>query len=146
MTLSFFVCRYLLRDWSSKFIHNMTYIKVISSIVESDEKGFRVIFLSRLVPIPFGITNCVFSSTKIKYEKFILASSLGLIPSQLVMCYIGSSIKSLTDESNDTTYRLTLIIFVVQLSIAVGLMYYVLNMAKNELDLHLNSKVDTVQI
>ena len=62
------------------------------------------------------------------------------------MCYIGSSIKSLTDESNDTTYRLTLIIFVVQLSIAVGLMYYVLNMAKNELDLHLNSKVDTVQI
>ena len=146
MTFSFFVCRYLLRDWSNKFIHNMAYIKVISSIVESDEKGFRVIFLSRLVPIPFGITNCVFSSTKIKYEKFILASSLGLIPSQLVMCYIGSSIKSLTDESNDTTYRLTLIIFFVQLSIAVGLMYYVLNMAKNELDLHLNSKVDTVQI
>lgn len=146
MTISFIACRYVLRDWSNKFIHNMAYIKVISSMVESDEKGFRVILCSRLVPIPFGITNCVFSSTKVNYEKFILASSIGLMPSQLVMCYIGSTIKSLTDESNETTYTLTLIIFVVQLSIAVGLMYHMLNLAKNELGLNLNSRVETVQI
>ncbi len=146
MTLSFFTCRYVIHDWSQKNFHNMAYIKVLSSMVESDQKGFRIIFLSRLIPIPFGITNCVFSTSKVKYEKYILASSMGLVPSQIVMCYIGSTVKSLTEESNETTYKLTSIVFIVQLSIAVGLMYYILNVARNELNLHIDPKNETTQV
>lgn len=67
-----------------------------------------------------------------------MASIVGLMPTQLILCYIGSTLKSMSDVlSNDSTARTASFVFIVQLIIAIAAMYYILNAAKKELDKHI---------
>lgn len=66
---------------------------------------------------------------------------MGLVPTQLILCYIGSTLKSMSDVlSNDSTARTASFVFVVQLIVAFAAMYYILNAAKKELDKHISGE------
>ena len=145
MSFSFFVCRYALHNWAQNHVNQLAYLKAISSIIESDEKGVRVIFLTRLIPIPFGIANAMFSVTNVKFYKYIVSSIVGIMPVQLIFCYMGSTVKSMKDAMvSGSTVRTASFVFILQISLAICIMYYVLNTAKKELDKHLNAMTDVV--
>jgi hypothetical protein len=91
------------------------------------------------MPIPFGLANALFAVTEVNFKIYILASVVGLIPSQLILCYMGSTLKSMSDVlANEKTAQTAYFVFVVQLIIAVVVLYYILNLAKQELEKHLN--------
>ena len=93
------------------------------------------------MPIPFGLANALFAVTEVNFKIYILASVVGLIPSQLILCYMGSTLKSMSDVlANEKTAQTAYFVFVVQLIIAVVVLYYILNLAKQELEKHLNNK------
>lgn len=141
MSVSFFICRYMFYDCAHQRVKNIAYLKAISAIIESNEKGFQIILLSRLMPIPFGLANALFSVTDVQYRKYIVVSTLGLLPTHLIITYMGSTLKSMTDVlANESTARTASLVFIAQLFIAVGVMYYLLNTAKHELDKHLDNK------
>jgi uncharacterized membrane protein YdjX (TVP38/TMEM64 family) len=138
MAASFYICRYTFYDCAHQRVNSVPYLKAIITVIESNEKGFKVIFLSRLMPIPFGLANTVFSVTDVSIHKYLLASIIGLMPSQLILCYMGSMLKTMSDVlSDESTAKTATLVFVAQLFIAVGVMYYILNAAKSELDKHI---------
>lgn len=95
MTCSFYICRYTFYDCAHQRVNSVPYLKAIKSVIESNEKGFKITFLSRLMPIPFGLANTLFSVTDIQFRKYLIASIIGLVPSQLILCYMGSMLKTM---------------------------------------------------
>ena len=57
-TISFFVCRTFLRDTINRQIKSSKLATAFVRIVEG-KRGFKVILLARLTPVPFGIQNSI---------------------------------------------------------------------------------------
>ena len=139
MTISFFICRYMFYDYANTTVQRFAYLKAFCAVIQNQDKGYKIVFLSRLMPLPFGLVNALFAVADINYFKYILASVVGLIPGNLILCYIGSTLKSMSDVLvNQKTAKTATFVFVVQIIIAFGVMYYILNAAKLEMHLHLN--------
>lgn len=139
MTISFYVCRYHI----SKCVYSTLdskYVYTLKQIIES-QNGFKVILLSRLVPLPFGLANTLFALTNVGYLKYILSSCIGLIPSQLLTCYIGSTLKSLSDAIlvNSKAAKTASFIFIVQFIFIFIFMFYLFKLARAEFEKQLNS-------
>lgn len=140
MTFSFFICRYLFFDFAHNYVRNFVYLKVICSIIQSSERGYKIIFLSRLMPLPFGLANLAFAITNVDFSTYLVSSVIGLLPSHLILCYVGSTLKSMSDVLiNENTAQTGWLVFVLQLIIACFVMYYILNLAKTEMEKHINS-------
>jgi protein maelstrom len=139
MTISFYVCRYHISKCAYSTI-NSKYIHTLVHIIES-QNGFKVIILSRLVPLPFGLANTLFALTNVGYLKYILSSCLGLIPSQLLTCYMGSTLKSLSDALlvDSKTAKTATIIFIGQFIFIFIFMFYLFKLARAEFEKQLNS-------
>ena len=58
-TVSFFLCRIWFRDYAKNIVTSNT-LQAIMRVVEG-KNGMKVIFLTRLTPIPFGLQNVLFS-------------------------------------------------------------------------------------
>lgn len=140
MTASFFICRYLFFDFAHAKVKSLVYFDVICSLISSNEKGYKIIFLSRLMPLPFGIANLAFAITKVNFHTYILSSVLGLLPSQLILCYVGSTLKSMSDVLvNESTAKSAWFVFIFQLVIACFVSYYILTAARAELQKHIDN-------
>lgn len=95
------------------------------------------------MPLPFGLANFAFAITEVNYTTFILSSILGLLPSQLILSYIGSTLKSMSNVlANDSTAKTASFIFLIQLIIACFVLHYILNAAKTEIQKHLDLEID----
>lgn len=91
------------------------------------------------MPLPFGLANALYAVTDVDFRIYILASVIGLIPSQLILCYMGSTLKSMSDVlANEKTAQTAYLVFIIQLVIAIMVLYYILNLAKMELEKHMN--------
>jgi phosphotransferase system glucose/maltose/N-acetylglucosamine-specific IIC component len=83
--------------------------------------------------------------TKINFINYIISSIVGLIPTQLLTCYIGSTLKSISDiisYSKSKNAMNAYYIFGIQLIISFVLMYYLVKMAKFEFDKRLNNTIN----
>lgn len=140
MIVAYFACRYAFYECAHQRVKHIAYLQAINSLLESKEKGFQIILLSRLMPLPFGLTNTLFSVTDVGFKKYMIASTIGLMPSELILCYMGSTLKSMSDVLvNEKTAKTAYLVFIVQLFIAAGVLYYILKAAKKEINKHLES-------
>lgn len=109
---------------------NMT---AVISVVDGPH-GFKVVALSRLTPLPFGLQNSLFSLTNIPLHSYVAASSLGMIPTAVLNSYMGTTLRSmndiLTDETNQTT---SWIVLSVQILFTIALSCFVVRKARAEL-------------
>lgn len=95
--------------------------------------GLKVVALSRLTPIPFGLQNAVFSITDVSLPNYLVASSVGLLPTQLLNSYLGTTLRTMEDviaEQSVSGYM----VFSLQIVISIGLMFYVVHRAQLELN------------
>ena len=69
--------------------------------------------------------------TSVSYWQFILASVLGLLPTQLLNTYMGSTVRSMQEVLTDRVDGY--IILGVQVAFSLVLMLYLLNKARREL-------------
>lgn len=146
MSVSFFMCRYLFYNlncttrYANSISSNNVYFNVFVDCIEG-KNGYKIVLLSRIVPLPFGLANLLYAMTKISFVRYIIASTIGLMPTQLLTCYIGSTLKSIADiisYSKSKTAMNAYYIFAIQLLISFVLMYYLVKMAKGEFDRRLN--------
>ncbi|GAM24164.1 hypothetical protein SAMD00019534_073390 [Acytostelium subglobosum LB1] len=98
--LAFFIGRSLTREWAEKQIKsNKRYSQIDTAVAKN---GLLIIFLLRLSPvIPFGICNYIFGATKVKFSKYWLATTAGLIPCTVAYTYLGSLMRNLTEIYSD---------------------------------------------
>lgn len=99
MAFAFLVCRGCCQNLGHRWM-DMRSVKAIIKVVEGP-KGFRVIALTRLTPIPFGLQNAMFALTNVKFSTFILASVLGLFFTQLINTYMGSTLRNMHEVLAD---------------------------------------------
>ncbi|XP_072900643.1 transmembrane protein 64 [Hemitrygon akajei] len=126
------VCKRLLTAWVSAKVRANDQLSAVVRVVEGGS-GLKVVALARLTPIPFGLQNAVFSITNLSLPNYLVASSVGLLPTQLLNSYLGTTLRTMEDviaEQNVSGY----LIFSLQICISVGLMFYVVHRAHTELD------------
>lgn len=96
------------------------------------KNGVKVIALFRLTPLPFGFQNGVFALTDISIFKYTLATCIGLLPTQALNTYFGTTLRSIKDVvSNDGE---SYILFSFQLLISLVLMIFVARLARQEIN------------
>lgn len=104
--------------------------------------GLKVIALTRLTPIPFGLQNGIFSMSNIKTRHYVAASNIGLFPTQVLNCYIGSTFRSAEDILSRGGGGVGgYLVFLIQLTIGFALMTFVVRHARKELASALNDSV-----
>ncbi|XP_020893269.1 transmembrane protein 64 [Exaiptasia diaphana] len=130
VSISFIVCRRYMKDWVSSTLESENF-KAVLRVVEGN-RGYKVIALTRLTPIPFGLQNGLFAATNVKLPKYVITSSLGLLPTQALNAYMGSTLRSLEDVVSEQSGGY--VILFAQVVIGVLLMSYVIRRARRELN------------
>ncbi|XP_053717398.1 transmembrane protein 64 [Synchiropus splendidus] len=126
------VCKRLLTDWVLNKVGNSEQLSAVIRVVEG-RSGLKVVALARLTPIPFGLQNAVFSITDVSLPNYLVASSVGLLPTQLLNSYLGTTLRTMEDviaEQSVSGY----FVFSLQIIISIGLMFYVVHRAQVELN------------
>ncbi|ELV14137.1 Transmembrane protein 64 [Tupaia chinensis] len=126
------VCKRLLTAWVAAKIQSNEKLSAVIRVVEGGS-GLKVVALARLTPIPFGLQNAVFSITDLSLPNYLMASSVGLLPTQLLNSYLGTTLRTMEDviaEQSVSGY----FVFCLQIIISIGLMFYVVHRAQVELN------------
>lgn len=108
------------------------YISGILKVLDGPS-GLKVVALARLTPIPFGLQNGIFSLANIKTRYYVAASNIGLLPTQIINCYMGSTFHSGQDIIDQGGSFSGYTIFILQVVAGIGLMTYVVRRARREL-------------
>ncbi|CAF3355570.1 unnamed protein product [Rotaria sp. Silwood1] len=141
LSLSFYICNYILT-------HNFRIIKNLKTTFESSEiiqtlikvlnsvDGYKIIFLSRLTPIPLGLQNGFYSISNISFRIYLFWSLCGLIPTQFIYCFLGSRLHSMTDLMliDKRTKTVGIIVGLCECLMTLVLTYYVFHTAKKVLN------------
>ncbi|KAF3833898.1 hypothetical protein F7725_025102 [Dissostichus mawsoni] len=123
------VCKRLLTDWVLNKVGNSEQLSAVIRVVEGGS-GLKVVALARLTPIPFGLQNAI---TDVSLPNYLVASSVGLLPTQLLNSYLGTTLRTMEDviaEQSVSGY----FVFSLQIVISIGLMFYVVHRAQVELN------------
>eukprot|EP01088_Endostelium_zonatum_P001094 TRINITY_DN11377_c0_g1_i1.p1 TRINITY_DN11377_c0_g1~~TRINITY_DN11377_c0_g1_i1.p1 ORF type:complete len:427 (-),score=71.65 TRINITY_DN11377_c0_g1_i1:45-1325(-) len=86
LSTSFLLCRYLLAPFLSSHLTSV-YPQLLNNI---NTGGWPVIFFIRLLPIPYGIVNGVMAMSNVSFIEYCVASTLGLLPWQLMWTWMGT--------------------------------------------------------
>jgi protein maelstrom len=141
LSVSFYLCRFILT-------HNYCVIKNLKTTFENSEiiqtlikvlncpDGYKIIFLSRLTPIPLGLQNGFYSISNISFRIYLFWSLCGLIPTQFIYCLLGSRLHSMTDLIliDKRTKTVGIVVGLCECFMTVVLTYYVFHTAKKVLN------------
>jgi uncharacterized membrane protein YdjX (TVP38/TMEM64 family) len=94
-SISYWLCGTLCKDWVAKKISANKKTEALQKAVR--RHSFKIVFLSRLTPIPYGLQNALFGVSGINFFWYILATILGMLPEAFLWCYFGSKIHEVTD-------------------------------------------------
>jgi uncharacterized membrane protein YdjX (TVP38/TMEM64 family) len=87
--VSLLLGRFVARRWVAERVERFPRMHALMRAIDRD--SFKVVLLSRLVPIfPFSVLNYGFSVTGVGFWRYLLASWLGMLPATVVYVYIGS--------------------------------------------------------
>ncbi|XP_013790194.1 transmembrane protein 64-like [Limulus polyphemus] len=133
MSVAHFIMKKNMVNFIASRLVAMETMWPIMAVLENTQ-AVKVVAVSRLSPLPFGLVNAAFAVTSIHWLVYVLASSLGLLPAQIISVYLGTTVRSmkevLADESTAFTgYGMIL----VQILVSVGLMICIVRKARREL-------------
>ncbi|KAK4759147.1 hypothetical protein SAY87_022278 [Trapa incisa] len=113
------------------------YPKFQSVALAIHRSGFKIVLLLRLVPmLPFNVLNYLLSVTPVSIGGYMLASWLGMMPITLVLVYVGTTLKDLSDVThgwNEFSPR-HLVFLMMGLIASMALMYIVARVARDALE------------
>lgn len=137
-TAGVFVAHMLIRVCLRKIVHRRVVTsKLLRALlaVLGGSQAFKVIAVTRLTPIPFGLQNAVFAVSRVPTWLYLAATVLGLLPTQVLNCYLGTTVRSFDDVVSQSSSASATAwgVFAVQVLISVGLTMWVVRRAKVEL-------------
>jgi uncharacterized membrane protein YdjX (TVP38/TMEM64 family) len=92
------ICYYISKIFGKHFIQQIIDLKFQKLKIYNDNlehHGLITVFFLRIIPIsPFAALNYAFGVTKVKDYNYIIGTFFGIIPSSLVLVYLGNSISN----------------------------------------------------
>jgi len=132
--LAHFIIKLFFSDYVERMMSSSVYSKAVLAVI-SGPQAFRIVALSRLTPVPFGIQNAVFSISNLPLHQYIVSSMVGSFPCQAVNAYIGSTLRSMEEVLNsEETVWAGWVLLGSQLSISVLIGVFMVRRAKVELN------------
>ncbi|BFZ19607.1 hypothetical protein BsWGS_22646 [Bradybaena similaris] len=125
-----------MRYLCSNYLRSHFYSRKVEAIVSvvSGPHGMKIIALTRLTPIPFGLQNTLFSLSSISILRLLVSSVGGLVPMTVLNCYMGSTLRNMEDLISADSNRLTgFLILGGQIFMTVILLCFVVRKARLEL-------------
>eukprot|EP00048_Salpingoeca_helianthica_P011271 m.161663 g.161663 ORF g.161663 m.161663 type:complete len:375 (+) comp15198_c4_seq1:4111-5235(+) len=116
--VSFLVCRQMWREWVLQKLSSYENMRQIVRVIEG-RQGFRIIAMTRLTPVPFGLQNALFSTANISKTRYITATFIGLLPTQLLNTYMGTTLRSMEDVLSGKNSNTIVLIAQVLITLAV---------------------------
>ncbi|KAI8901685.1 snare associated Golgi protein-domain-containing protein [Globomyces pollinis-pini] len=127
--IAFGLCKTILKSWLQKKFGNSPKVKALNDAFR--EQGYKLVFLIRLTPMPFGLTNYLLAGTDIKLVA-ILFGTFGMVPSVFLQCMVGSFLSSINDDIK-TPLRVTLLTVLIASTFAIGVFIFITLLAKRAL-------------
>jgi uncharacterized membrane protein YdjX (TVP38/TMEM64 family) len=59
--------------------------------------GFKFVAMIRLSPFPFGVENALLAMSNITTYRFVVGTTVGLFPNELLFAFLGSKLQDLDD-------------------------------------------------
>jgi len=129
-----FIIMHCLASHVQRLLNSSDYTRSLYAVI-SGPQAFKLIVLTRLTPIPFGLQNAVFSVSNLPSGRYLAASVVGLFPTQCINVYIGSTLRSMEEVlTNEDTIRTGWLLLLAQLVITVIVALFVVRKARRELD------------
>ena len=82
---------FLRKDLADQLKGRPTFKAIDQAIAE---EGWKIIFLLRLCPIPFGLANYLYGLTAIPFVPYLVTSFLGAVPGLILFSQLGSAGKA----------------------------------------------------
>jgi uncharacterized membrane protein YdjX (TVP38/TMEM64 family) len=115
---SFPVARQLLADRINDIVRERRLLRTVAEVV--DEEGWRMVLLVRISGIvPFGLQNYGFGVMHIPFWPYLLATSVGVLPSILIYAGAGALGNAAADAGRYTGLRMALLTAAVLAGAAV---------------------------
>ncbi|XP_076064019.1 uncharacterized protein LOC143038556 isoform X2 [Oratosquilla oratoria] len=131
--ISHAIVRLCLKQMLSRRLQSWRLGRALLTVLAGPQ-AFRVVVVTRLTPFPFGLQNALFSVSRVSTWLYLLATVIGLLPTQVLNCYLGSTMRSMTTVLTDGPSSLaTWLVFGGQAVVSVVLMLWVLRRARREL-------------
>ncbi|XP_045112455.1 transmembrane protein 64-like isoform X2 [Portunus trituberculatus] len=126
--------RVCLREIVHRRVVTSRLLRALLSVL-GGAQAFKVIAITRLTPIPFGLQNAVFAVSRVPTWLYLVATVLGLLPTQVLNCYLGTTVRSFDDVVSQSSSASATAwgVFSVQVLISVGLTMWVVRRARMEL-------------
>jgi len=103
-----------LASYVRKLLHTSEYSRSLYAVI-SGPQAFKLIVLTRLTPVPFGLQNAVFSVSNLPCGRYLGASVIGLFPTQCINVYMGSTLRSMEEVlTNEDTVRAGWLLLIAQ--------------------------------
>jgi uncharacterized membrane protein YdjX (TVP38/TMEM64 family) len=100
--LAFLISRHLARDRVSHYAHSSPKFQAVNQAI--DEGGWKIIVLIRLSPaIPFNLQNYLYGLTRVRFEVYVAASALAILPRAVLYPYLGYITGAAIDDRGDRT-------------------------------------------
>nr|XP_045602306.1 transmembrane protein 64-like isoform X2 [Procambarus clarkii] len=144
--LAHLLIRLCLREVVRRRVVTSRLLRALLAVLGGPQ-AFKVVLVTRLTPIPFGLQNAVFAVSHVPTWLYLLATVLGLLPTQVLNCYLGTTVRSLDDVvSQSASVSATgWGVFAVQIVISIGLTVWVVRRAKAELHKTMASQLSDTQ-
>ena len=88
----YFLSRLFLRKDVADQLKGRPTFKAIDQAIA--EEGWKIVFLLRLCPIPFGLANYLYGLTAIPFLPYLITTFLGAVPGLLLFSHLGSAGKA----------------------------------------------------
>lgn len=128
------IITYCLAGQVRRLLATSEYTRSLYTVITGPQ-AFKLVVLTRLTPVPFGLQNAVFSVSNLPCGRYLAASVLGLFPTQCINVYMGSTLRSMEEVlTNEDTVRTGWLLLLAQLIVSVILAVFVIRKARGELD------------
>jgi uncharacterized membrane protein YdjX (TVP38/TMEM64 family) len=94
----FWITRTFCRAWIDEKIKSSA--RLSSLLLAMEIYSFKVTLMVRFLPLPFGLQNGLCAMTSITAPKFLLSSTIGLLPENLLLIYFGNSFTNIGQISH----------------------------------------------
>lgn len=139
--VTFVVGRYLARDAVQRKVRELPKFQAMERAISME--GFKMAFLTRLVPIfPFTVLNYLFGVTRMGVRRFVVATSLGMLPATAAYVYLGAmagDLKRALAMGNSPTAA-TYLMWAAGVLSVVAIVWLITRRAKQELDFLMSQK------
>ncbi|MGZ5018130.1 MAG: TVP38/TMEM64 family protein [Methylobacter sp.] len=126
--LIFFMGRYLLRDKIRMYLAAHKRFSELNEVIKNHE--LKLMFLLRLMPLPFAMMSYVFSVTQVRFRPYLAATS-GTLIYHIGIVYFGYTTKHLSGLISEASSQSTVSypLLTVGLVISMAVLIYVAKIA-----------------